>query len=90
MGAERARAARAAAGVRNLRATARRFTPSFILQLLLLWPDAQQRRQRTGSRQAATWWSVARQRKQPLAGFRVLQVETVEVLGAGGESAASR
>jgi hypothetical protein len=49
-------------GARMRLAAARRRTQSFILHWLLRCPEARQRRQRTGSRQLSTKWSVARQR----------------------------
>ena len=40
-----------------------------ILQSARRWPERPQRRQRTGSRQSRTLWSVARQRKKEQASW---------------------
>jgi hypothetical protein len=89
--ARRGAAARAAAGVRRRLAAAQsRRRSGAILHWGALCPEAWQRRHLTGSRHSFTRWSVERHRKQRKLGFRGLRVLKEGLLGAGGESAASR
>lgn len=63
---------------------------SGILQSWSRCPQPRQLRQRTGSRQSRTRWSVAKQRKQPFVCVKGLGAREDEGFGSAGESAAWR
>ena len=72
------------------REAARRRRRNDILHSGLRWPEERQERHRTRSRQSCTWWSLAKQWKQPNreAGRDTVIISTC--LGGAAEMAACR